>query len=309
MNRLKSIFLILLFCLASASVYAGSKTRIQWLYGLPADNKLWLNDTQYAVGVASNSRVEISTNTKIQGVLSITGYVNVKTALDAVATSSNTETTARINGDLSLGQSTATLQSNINASNASTGTLRNELCASTGTQLSRIIAIETSTGSLRDEMIVSTANLVTSDAAEVTNRTSADLALGIATSTLQGNIDTLAASTAPVAQVATIQADTGTLRTDVNAVIVSTGGLVKKSGDTMTGNLDATGYEIKAATVSIGQLMILAPSASDPADIRLSTGGTPSTIFPVWATQDGLLHTCTGWIGANPIKSVIQIAP
>ena len=73
----------------------------------------------------------------------------------------------------------------------------------------------------------------------------------ISTSSLGGGITS---ESDPVFTASGVQVATGTLRTDLTAVALSTGALVKKSGDTMTGNLTTTSsITVNGGEFSVGE--------------------------------------------------------
>jgi len=280
-------------------------------------------------GYIKNTGTMSVTGATVLGTLGITGYSNVKTQLDNVATSTGSEVTARtnadlaiglttaaintsrINGDLSLGLATATLQTNINATNVSTGALRNEIITSTDEIITAYKAADLALGV--DTGTISTAGLaqvridtgtlanvdITLGLATGTNHSDI-VSVGLTTATLRTDLSTLAASTAPVAQVAALQVATGTLRTDLDLVIVSTGTLYPKTGGAITGNVSMSNYTISVGTASISQALNMTPLLldpviissgtfwirySEPSKIMISTGNTQDQIGSIAITN------------------------
>ena len=158
--KTKNIVLMFLLVLMSVStLFAGSKTRAQWLYGLPVDNKLYLGTDNYIADDTTNHEINFSTNVNITGNAAVSGTTdgrdvsadgtvldNVKAStgtiqaqLTSVAVSTGTLRNETIVSTAAQVTATALVQTNLNTTNASTGTLdTNKLNLSGGTMTGSI---------------------------------------------------------------------------------------------------------------------------------------------------------------------------
>ena len=282
----RNIFLLFLLVIMFVNtLFAGSKTREQWLYGLPVDNKLYLGIDNYIADDTTNHEIDVSTNVNITGKIDVSGVITgngsgitgvtgatdntcristgtlrneiitstaaLVTATALVQTNLNTETTNRTSADLVIGLTTASIDSN---------------------SISRDTAIGVDTGTVAGNL-----------ATETINRTSGDSALGLSTATLQTNITNGDSA---------IASSTGTLDTNK----------LNKSGGTMTGSILSTGeYEVSYATITIGQVMRIINQTADPSDIYLTTGTVWMKAYEVYMS--------TGWDGTTPIKVKFDLVP
>ena len=175
--------------------------------------------------------------------------------------------------DTALGLATSTLQGNIDATNISTG-------------------------SLRDETIVSTAAIVGDIASEVTNRTNADLAIGLDTATVETDsinrdlaigLDTATIDTARVDGDLALGLATATLQTDITALETSTGTLpvlIIMDSTTLT---NASTRDIVFST-----------------GVFATPGSTWNVVLPAVAGNDGLSFTISMGVADNVLSFAVS---
>lgn len=202
-----------------------------------------------AIGVATGTlRTDLTTETNNR----IAGDTAIGITTGTLRSDLTAETNARISGDNAIGVTTGTIYAALNSTAAALtaeiarATLReNQIGASTGTIKASLDAVILSTAPLKDyanwntaygwgnhavagyanatAVASATGTLTTNLANEVTNRTNADLAIGLTTGTLR--TDLTSETTNRVNGDLAIGVATGTLRADLDAVILTTGPL------------------------------------------------------------------------------------
>lgn len=140
---MKKIILFLFAALLLATkLSAGSVTIQQWLYRLPADNKLYLDTNKYLVADATNYCINLSTRVNVPSV-SVSGY-DIAEQFDLVATD------------------TTTLRTDLNAVKVDTGTIGTDITnlesqdlaigVTTGTLYTKLVGVSTWTLAIENDL-------------------------------------------------------------------------------------------------------------------------------------------------------------
>ena len=192
-------------------------------------NCVSITNLKTSTGIIQNHLNEVAQSTSPISLLqSATGQLNtnlleVKNSTGILQTDLATEVSNRYLADVSIGLTTATIQSNLNATNLSTGTLLDNTSAA-ATYVYR--AGDTITGTLNTSTITVSGQITLKDGTIITS-----------TSTLgDGTIDSA------------VRVSTGAIQTQLNSVAFSTGGLKNDVWSTFLATYTATSERVEVST-------------------------------------------------------------